>query len=69
MRTQNEVIKDFEKLGWKITQYDDDFIILCYGAVGRIVILKYAKNFHINGVCNMAEHLLLTELFTICGWL
>ena len=64
-RTEQELIKEFEKLGWKVTQNDNGFIILCLSNIARIVILKQAKNYHINGPIGMQEHKLLNELFEV----
>lgn len=68
-RTEQEILNDFEKSGWNITQNDDAFLILYYSGFDRIVILKYAKQYSIGILCNMREHKLLNELFTIWGWL
>ena len=68
-RTEQEILKEFEKLGWEVTQNDNGFIILCLSNIARIVILKQAKNYHINGLSNMQEHKLLNELFECYGWL
>lgn len=68
-RTEQEILNDFEKSGWKVTQNDDSCIIICYGGFARIVILKCTKKYSINNLCNMREHKLLNELFTVWGWL
>ena len=75
MRTENEVIKDFKKLGYDIIENDnmclkiniDDCVIR---------ISKYSKEYkcywkdrQLASVIDMQEHKLLTELFTIWGWL
>lgn len=67
-RTEQDILNDFEKLGWKVTQNDDGFIILCFNSIARIVILKQTKTYHINGATNMQEHKLLNELFEVWQW-
>lgn len=62
-RTEQEILNDFEKLGWKVTQNDDSCMILCFNGFARIVILKCDKRYSINNLCNMQEHKLLNELF------
>ena len=69
MRTEEQVLKDFEKLSWKVTQNEKDFLILCYGERARFVICKHLKSYSSNGLINMQEHKLLTELFQIWNWL
>ena len=69
LRTEEEVLKDFEKLRWKITQNEKNCLILCYDVVARIGILKNSKNYYFNGLINMKEHKLLIELFQIWNWL
>lgn len=64
-RTEQEILNDFEKLGWKVTQNDDSCMIICFNGFARIVILKCAKRYSINNLCNMQEHKLLNELFEV----
>ena len=64
-RTEQEILNDFEKLGWKVTQNDDSCMIICFNGFARIVILKCAKQYSINNLCNMQEHKLLNELFEV----
>ena len=68
-RTEQEILKDFEKLGWKVTQNDDSCMIICFNGFARIVILKCAKQYSINNLCNMQEHKLLNELFEVWQWI
>ena len=68
-RTEQEILKDFEKLGWKVTQNDDSCMIICFDSFARIVILKCNKEYAINNLFNMQEHKLLTDLFLCWGWL
>lgn len=67
-RTEQEILNDFENLGWEVTQNDDSCMIICFNNFARIVILKCAKRYSINNLCNMQEHKLLNELFAIWGW-
>lgn len=91
MRTENEVIKDFEKLGYRLekgrTKYSDyeNSIILLKDYIEpfdnekltkEIVIRKNVKAYECfesfyccPQILDMHEHKLLTELFTIWGWL
>lgn len=68
-RTEQEILKDFEKLGWKVTQNDDSFIIICFDDFARIIIIKCTKTYSVGNLCNIQEHKLLNELFTVWGWL
>ena len=68
-RTEADILNDFEKLGWKVTQNDDSCMILCFNGFTRIVILKCNKQYSINNLCNMQEHKLLNELIEVWGWL
>lgn len=67
-RTEADILNDFEKLGWEITQNDDSCMIICFNGFARIVILKCAKRYSINNLCNMQEHKLLNELFEVWQW-
>ena len=67
-RTEQEILDDFEKLGWKVTQNDGAFMIICYHDFARIVILKCTKTYSIGNLFTIQEHKLLNELFTVWGW-
>ena len=75
MRTEEEVLKDFEKLGYKIKINNGNKLKL--GEITEIEIDKfwriYRKDFcYINRSSrsvNLEEHKLLNELFSIWGWL
>lgn len=68
-RIEQEILNDFEKLGWEITQNDDSCMIICFNGFARIVILKCAKRYSINNLCNIQEHKLLNELFEVWQWI
>ena len=69
MRTEQEILNDFEKRGWEVTQNDDSCMIICFDSFARIVILKCNKEYAINNLFNMQEHKLLHELFEVWQWL
>lgn len=75
MRTEEEVLKDFKKLKWKISIDNDIFIDLVGSTSSKniycdkhIRIYKKIKSYR-NTEITMEEHKLLTELFQIWGWL
>ena len=68
-RIEQEILNDFEKVGWEITQNDDSCMIICFNGFARIVILKCAKRYSINNLCNIQEHKLLSELFEVWEWI
>ena len=68
-RTEQEILNDFEKLGWEVAQNDDSCMIICFDSFVRIVILKCYKEYAINNLFNMQEHKLLHELFEVWQWL
>lgn len=77
MRTEKEILKDFEKLGYKINKCN--YAIFIYAPYIEIKIeldLKgYRKKHEINvgewvsSLLTLKEHKLLHELFKIWGWL
>ena len=71
MRTEKEILKDFEKLGYEVKESSDG---LCLFKIGGYVIdiRKYGKKYYaIMGTVYMymQEHKLLHELFECWGWL
>ena len=75
MRTEEEVLKDFEKLGYDIIENNDCCIKLNFNDC-IIRISKYSKFYKCYwkdsayaNVIDMKEHKLLNELFSIWGWL
>ena len=70
MRTEEEVLKDFEKLGWKVLNNSNAILLLSMNDY-EIDIRKYGKKYTISSwdYIDMQEHKLLNELFTIWGWI
>lgn len=76
MRTEEEVLKDFEKLGYDIIYYRQHYIKLDNNNNYIIRISKCSKTYKsYEGDSKLAlpieieEHKLLNELFSIWGWL
>ena len=73
MRTEEEVIKDFEKLGWTIRLWSGiDTHIFCKGhtAFGEYISFDLEnKGYYSECYLDMEEIKLLHELFEIWGWL
>ena len=75
MRTEKEVLQDFEKLGYSIIK--NEWFLELINTNNGITIdidLEDKEYWKENSYCytirlNMQEHKLLTELFTIWGWL
>ena len=72
MRTEQEVLKDFEKLGYEIV-CNNNIRIELNNIDYKLVISKICHWYFCESVLttpiNVQEHKLLTELFTIWGWL
>ena len=75
MRTEQEVLNDFEKLGYEVVANGDCFIKLKNNG-DMIRISKYSvwyrcyrEDSELAVPIDMEEHKLLNELFTIWGWL
>jgi hypothetical protein len=75
MRTEEEVLKDFEKLGYEIVSNGSGFIKL-NNKGDMIRISKYSmwyrsyfEDSELAVPIDMQEHKLLNELFSIWGWL
>lgn len=75
MRTEQDVLKDFEKLGYEIKVNNASMLYLATNNDVVIHINKLFKGyrrFYDNEISNyvtMQEHKLLNELFTIWGWI
>ena len=75
MRTEEEVLKDFKKLGYKIRRNNTfKYISLRCDTETNLGIIIYLKTrtYEFNGegmFLDMQEHKLLNELFSIWGWL
>lgn len=75
MRTEKEVLKDFEKLGYDVVANGGCFIKLNNnGDIIRISkysmwYWSYCEDSGLAVPIDMEEHKLLNELFSIWGWL
>lgn len=71
MRTEQDVLNDFEKLGWYVARNDeDDFTLrLKENLTCAIWIDKLTKEYSMSCCLDMQEHKLLNELFQIWGWI
>ena len=81
MRTDEEVLKDFEKLGYEVDNDDDALILSLQETLGAIIryvtifVSKRRKRYMVKSISEtfqsigMEEHKLLNELFTIWGWI
>ena len=69
-RTEADILKDFEKLGWIVSRNDeDDFTLRLKGnPTCAIRIDKLTKEYSMNCCLDMQEHKLLNELFICWGW-
>ena len=70
MRTEEQVLKDFEKLGYEVKENSNSLLALSMNDF-KINIRKYAKKYSVSDwdYIDMQEHKLIHELFTIWGWL
>ena len=75
MRTEEEVLKDFEKLGYEVIQNNDTRLVLQNDDI-EIYFYKYDREYGKEDIfsneanrIDMQEHKLLTELFQIWKWL
>ena len=71
MRTEEEILKDFEKLGYEVKKNYDGLCLFHIGG-SKIDIIKSGRKYDASmgtGYMHMQEHKLLNELFTIWGWI
>lgn len=70
-RTEQEVLKDFEKLGYEVVRNDDGWLELeIVGTDVSMMICKLDNNYDFVGdPLTIQEHKLLNELFECWGWL
>ena len=76
MRTEEEILKEFEELGYEVDN-DDVALILTLqetlGAITKYITIFVSKRRKLyvtkDGSIGMEEHKLLNELFTIWGWI
>lgn len=81
MRTEEEILKDFENLGYEVDNNEIALALNFHEELGRIIrntiifVSKRKKRYvvrstsEISQSIGMKEHKLLNELFTIWGWL
>lgn len=76
MRTEEQVLKDFEKLGFRVIKFTTELILKSEERKKDIIINFNEKDYSCSlmrdtffSYITMQEHKLLTELFTIWGWL
>ena len=74
--TEQEVLKKFEELGYKVKNIYDDLILTCIEkntiiGVDKIRKTYFAREFDVKEyqLLDMQEHQLLTELFKCWGWI
>ena len=74
MRTEQEILKDFEKLGYKVK--NDSEVLRLKNNFIEIYVYKKDKEYGKEDIFSceanrftMPEHKLLNELFNIWGWL
>ena len=80
-RTEQAILKDFEKLGYQIPVNNEKELSIGFQTVNGwfgINIYKYAKSYEVYEIINatrysvslgMQEHKLLSELFEVWGWI
>jgi hypothetical protein len=75
MRTEQEILKDFEKLGYKIAFVNQENRLLLYKNNGDTIFIykntkEYEKCDTIQSInFTMQEHKLLNELFEVWKWI
>ena len=68
-RTENELIKEFENLGYEIYKNDEIDLVLGVNGIWYIHIWKSEKTYRIIHFITIQEHKLLNELFECWGCL
>ena len=68
-RTETEILKDFETLGYKVYKNDEYNLILEADNFWKIDIWKSEKAYRILHFTGMQEHKLLNELFSVWRWI
>lgn len=71
MRTEEEILKEFENLGYVVIENNETWLELLSEEDGdiRISICKVDRSFICDYYLNMQEHKLLHELFECWGWI
>lgn len=82
-RTEQEILKDFEKIGWKTIENNEDtltlhmsfknhigyYLLNIYKQIRTYKTMAIIKNEDYSAEIEIPEHKLLHELFTVWGWL
>ena len=70
IRTEEEILKDFEKSGYKITENNSRWLeLLLEDNNLRIMVFKADMTYISDDYINMQEHKLLHELFLCWSWI
>lgn len=70
IRTEEEILKDFEKLGYEIIENNSNWLeMLLVDENLRMMIFKADMTYTFDDYLDMQEHKLLNELFLCYGWL
>ena len=69
MRTEEQILQDFEELGYSAMFQNHTHLELERNDVEYIRIFKWDETYTSSAVLGMQEHKLLTELFNLWGWL
>ena len=70
IRTEEEILKDFEKLGYKIIENNPNWLELSLEDENlRIEIFKADMTYTFDDYLDMQEHKLLHELFLCWAWI
>ena len=74
MRTEQDILKDFGKLGWSVSRNNNEELVLHNLDETLIKINKIYKWYKCKitimfRIIAIQEHKLLNELFTIWGWI
>lgn len=76
MRTEEEILKEFEELGYEVDNDDVALILSLQETLGTItkyitIFISKRRKLYItrSGSIGMEEHKLLSELFTVWGWI
>ena len=67
MRTEQEILMDFEKWGWKVVENNKNWLRLKM-LEAEILICKTSKEYDCDWILP-TEHKLLNELFQCWGWI
>lgn len=72
MRTEQEILKEFEEIGLKVIQNDSEFLVFTnkFGSYTLTIIKQFKEVFHQDDCAIGCDEIkLLYELFTFWGWI